>query len=522
MEEGGFVAWLKKDGEVVQAGEPLFTLEGDKATQDVEATDNGILHIPPTAPAPGAIVVVGALLGYLLAPGEPKPDGALATKPAATPASPPRAMPPAIGTTIAASAAMARDTHPLGAPTAPTGSRRVAISPRALRTAAELGVDWSVLRGTGRSGRIREQDVLAAAKLRAQACEAEGVKPVAPSSPPGTRLCVPASVPHGTIVITDWTFSDLAVEENILKPLGVNLVTRQCKSEGELSALVAEADVVVTQFGRLTARVIGAMRRARAIVRYGIGVDNIDLEAARARGIPVANVPDYCIDEVADQTLAFMLALTRQVVPYHRHVSSGRWGLALPLNSMSALRQLVVGVVGFGRIGREVVRRLLAFGCRLLVFDPAVAAMEIQRLGAEPVDSLDALLPQCDVLTLHCPSTAQTRRMLNAARFAQLKRGALLVNVARGDIIDTQALVDALTNGQVAAAALDVCDPEPIPSEHSLLKLPNVVLAPHIASVSEVAVRTLRETVATLAALALVDGLPPNIVNGVSAPRALD
>jgi len=373
-----------------------------------------------------------------------------------------------------------------------------------------------MVRGTGRSGRIREQDVVAAAsKLSGQPRESQGTNR-------GPKLRLPSKVPRGTIVITDWTFADLAVEEGLLQPLGVNLVTRQCKSEGELLELVKDADVVITQFAKLTPTVIGAMRRARAIVRYGIGVDNIDLDAARAKGIPVANVPDYCIDEVADQALAFILALTRQVVPYHRHVSSGRWGLALPLSSMFALRQLVVGVVGFGRIGREVVRRLLAFGCRVLVFDPMVAATALQRQGAEPVATLDALLPQCDVLTLHCPSTAQTRRMLNATTLKQLKRGAFLVNVSRGDIIDTNALVDALTNGQVAAAALDVCEPEPIPPEHPLLKLPNVVLAPHIASVSEVAVRTLRETVATLAALALVDRLPPNIVNGVSKSRTLD
>src|SRR5262249_23467496 len=155
--------------------------------------------------------------------------------------------------------------------------------------------------------------------------------------------------------------------------------------------------------------------------------DNIDLEAARRERIPVCNVPDYCIDEVADQTLAFLLALTRQVVPHAEHVRAGRWGLAVPMGDFQALVDLTVGIVGFGRIGRAVARRLTAFGCRLLVHDPVVPPSEVERAGAKPVSSLAELLPACDVVTLHCPSTAQTRRMLNAAAFARMKAGALLI-----------------------------------------------------------------------------------------------
>jgi D-3-phosphoglycerate dehydrogenase len=147
------------------------------------------------------------------------------------------------------------------------------------------------------------------------------------------------------------------------------------------------------------------MRRARAIVRYGIGVDNVDLDAARAAGIAVCNVPDYCIHEVADQTLSFILGLTRQVVAHTDHVRSGKWGLAVPLDQMRTLKQLTVGVVGFGRIGREVVRRLLQFQCRILVSDPVVPPKTVTEAGAVAV-SFDELLAQADVLTLHCPSTA--------------------------------------------------------------------------------------------------------------------
>src|SRR6185503_6624028 len=151
------------------------------------------------------------------------------------------------------------------------------------------------------------------------------------------------------------------------------------------------------------ANVVSALRKARAIVRYGIGVDNVDLAKARERGIPVCNVPDYCIDEVADQTLAFILATTRQVVTHAIHLRAGKWGLATSLADMKALRDLTVGVAGFGRIGREVVKRLLPFKCAVQVFDPVVPATEIEKPGRAV--SFDELLANADVLTLHCPST---------------------------------------------------------------------------------------------------------------------
>ncbi len=317
-------------------------------------------------------------------------------------------------------------------------------------------------------------------------------------------------------VITDWTFNELSLEEEILQAHGHLVEGRPCKTEQELISLVEDADAVITQFARLTRPVIDAMAKARVIVRYGIGVDNVDLEAARGRGIPVCNVPDYCIDEVADQTLAFILAATRQVVPHCQGVRAGHWKLAVPLAGMKALRDLEVGVLGCGRIGREVVRRLVPFKCHIRVFDPAVEAEQVQRLGGQLVGSLDELLTTSDVLTLHCPSTPKTRRIIGRDALAKLKPGAILVNVGRGDLVDTLALVAALESGQLSGAALDVCDPEPIRAEHPLLKMPNVIVAPHIASASPTAVRKLREAAASLALKALAGEPLPNIVNGVA------
>jgi D-3-phosphoglycerate dehydrogenase len=316
------------------------------------------------------------------------------------------------------------------------------------------------------------------------------------------------------VAVTDYSFESLDVEKAVLEPLGYSLKAwKEKRPPQELAQLVADADAVLTQFAPVNAEVIAAMARAKVIVRYGIGVDNVDLDAARARGIPVCNVPDYCIDEVADHTLAFILATTRQVVTTCLAVRSGSWKLPVPLDQLRTLRELTVGVVGFGRIGRTVVARLRPFGCRLLVHDPIVAAAEVEAAGCH-ARSLKDLLAEADLVTLHCPSSAKTRGMINRDSLGLMKPGAILVNLARGDLIDSPALTQALQSGHLAAAALDVFAPEPIPPDHPILKKGNVILAPHIASASVSAARKLRTTVATIAARAIRGEPLPNVVNG--------
>lgn len=317
------------------------------------------------------------------------------------------------------------------------------------------------------------------------------------------------------IVVTDYTFPDLSIEENILTAAGHEVVAwKEKKSAAELPTLVADADAVITQFAPVNADVIRSMKKARVIVRYGIGVDSVDLQAAKELGIPVCNVPDYCIDEVADHTLAFILATTREVVSNSNFVKAGKWGLATPLDRVFALKNLTVGIVGFGRIGREVVSRLKAFKCRILVHDPIASASDISAAGATAT-TLHDVLTQSDVISLHCPSTAETRGLLNSESLALTKPGAIVINLARGDLIDPAALTAALQSGHLGGAALDVFNPEPIPADHPIRSLDNVILASHIASVSVPAVRKLRETVANLALMAVRGEKLPNVVNGV-------
>jgi D-3-phosphoglycerate dehydrogenase len=320
------------------------------------------------------------------------------------------------------------------------------------------------------------------------------------------------------VAVTDYSFDSLDVEAAVLQPVGCEIsASKRIGPAEEIARLVADADAVLTQFAPLTAGVIAAMGRARVIVRYGVGVDNVDLDAARERGIPVCNVPDYCMDEVADHTLALILAATRHIVANCVQVRAGGWKLGVPLAGMKALSQLTVGVVGMGRIGREVVRRLGPFKCRVVAHDPALPAAEVEKAGAAPA-SLDEVLAQSDVLTLHCPSTPQTRQLIRRETIARMKPGAILINVGRGDLVESAALIDALQQGHLAAAGLDVFDPEPIPPDSPLLKMPQVVVSAHVASASVRAVRRLRETAADIIARALRGEPLLNVVNGVAAP----
>jgi D-3-phosphoglycerate dehydrogenase len=319
------------------------------------------------------------------------------------------------------------------------------------------------------------------------------------------------------VVITDYSFDQVDIERGVLEPQGCAVeALKSGKDPAALAALVKDADAVITQFAPITAEIIGAMQKARVIVRYGIGVDNVDLKAAAAKNIPVCNIPDYCIDEVADHTLALILAATRQIVPCSTVIKAGQWKLPVPLAALHALKDMTVGLVAFGRIGREVAARLKPFKCRILVFDPVVPAAAVKDTGCVPV-TLDELLAQSDLVSLHCPSTEKTKYMINATTLAKMKKGAILVNASRGTLVETPALVAALQSGQLSAAAMDVTDPEPINPDNPLLKLDNVVITPHDASATPQSVKKLRTDAAAIAALAVRGGKLPNIVNGVKA-----
>lgn len=317
------------------------------------------------------------------------------------------------------------------------------------------------------------------------------------------------------VAITDFTFPDLDIERGILEAAGCGVVAGQCKTPEALIDLTADVDAVITQFAPVNAEVVGAMQSAKVIVRYGIGFDNVACDVARKKGIPVCNIPDYCVDEVADHTLAFILSMTRSLRPNCAHIVKGNWGLGVPLTEMRALRDQTVGIVGLGRIGKAVADRLKPFGCSLMGFDPGLSSSELDSLGCVSTE-LDGLLAYSDIVTLHCPSTAQTRNMINADSLAKMKAGSILINVGRGDLVDLVALAEALQSKHIAAAALDVFNPEPLATNSLLPKMDNVIVSSHVASASPKAARKLRETAANLVVKAMKGDPLPNIVNGVS------
>ncbi|MEV8170530.1 C-terminal binding protein [Microbacterium sp. NPDC077486] len=282
------------------------------------------------------------------------------------------------------------------------------------------------------------------------------------------------------IVITDCDHDDIAEERAVAEAGGVDLELFQCRSEDEVIAAAADADAVVVQYAPVTARVLDALPRLRAIGRYGVGVDTVDVPAATARGIAVCNVPDYGTEDVSDHAIALALSLVRGVTELDRRTRAGVYSLSdvKPLHRISAL---TFGVVGVGRIGTATARKAAALGFTVIGHDPRADA----RAREVRLVDLDELLAAADVVSLHVPLDESTRHLIDDRALSRMKPGALLVNTCRGGVVDTAALVRAVRSGAVKAAALDVFEEEPLPPTSALLQLPSVVVTPHTAWYSE-------------------------------------
>lgn len=279
-------------------------------------------------------------------------------------------------------------------------------------------------------------------------------------------------MPEFRVVITDQVFPDTDIEREMFEAAGGELVVAGHRDEA--LALIKDADAILTTYMPMDAEVIGAMRRAKIIARYGIGVDNIDLAAARAADIAVTNVPDYCLEEVAAHTIGLMLMLVRHIPQGMATVAAGRWGVGA-LGEVHRLSALTVGLLGYGRIGRRVATAVEALGGQVVVHDPYVAEAEVGRLVGEA-----ELFATANVLSVHCPLTPQTRGIVNQARLAAMPFGSYLINTSRGPVVVLADVAAALREGRLAGAALDVLDPEP-PDPAVIAEAPNLVVTPHAA-----------------------------------------
>lgn len=296
-----------------------------------------------------------------------------------------------------------------------------------------------------------------------------------------------------TVLLTDYAWPDNQIERNIIERAGFQLISGPATPAAPeaIEALVRlhQPAAILTCWAQVSAAAIASAPDLSIVARLGVGLDNIAVEAATARDIVVTNVPDYCVEEVSDHAVGFALAWTRGLVRFDRAVRAGQWDpSSARLRRLSAL---TCGLIGYGRIGRATARKLGAFGCRLLAHDPYMTA---DAEGIHRV-TLERLLDESDIVIVHAPLTASTHHLINGARLAQMRRGGLLINVSRGGIVDTDAVVAALESGQLSAAALDVLESEPVvPAD--LLAQPGVMCTPHVAFSSDAALAELRRRAA--------------------------
>ena len=285
----------------------------------------------------------------------------------------------------------------------------------------------------------------------------------------------------------------------------------QTKGPAEFLSQAADCDALLNTYaGPITADSIAKMPNCKIIARYGIGVDTIDLEAATAAGIIVTNNPTYCLEEVAEDAMALLLASARKIAFFDRMVRNERWEVP-PGKPIFRLAGSTIGLVGFGNISRLVAVRAAAFGMRVLFSDPFVPDGKFSNLGTKV--ELDQLLRESDFVSLHPPLTAQTRKMINADAFSKMKTTAYLINCSRGPVVDTDALVKALDEKQIAGCALDTTDPEPLPYPHPLRNRENVIINPHAAWYSEQAMAGLQSGAPNEVRRVLSGEWPINVVN---------
>ena len=313
------------------------------------------------------------------------------------------------------------------------------------------------------------------------------------------------------VVLTDYVWESLDVERKTLDGLA-DLVPMKTKKPEEFIGEAADCDALLNTYaGPITAEVMAQMPKCRIIARYGIGVDTIDLEAATRAGIIVTNNPTYCIEEVAEQTMAMLLCAARKIAFYDRMVRAGRWEVP-PGKPMHRLVGQTLGLVGFGNIARQVAVRAAAFGMRVLYCDPFVSEGQFKVPGTRK--DFFEVLEESDFVSLHPPLTAQTRKMINDDAFGKMKPSAVLINCARGPVVDSEALVRALDAKKIAGAALDTIDPEPLPDPHPLRGRDNVIVTPHTAWYSEKAMAGLQAGAPGEVKRVLSGQWPLNVVNG--------
>ncbi len=316
--------------------------------------------------------------------------------------------------------------------------------------------------------------------------------------------------------VSDYDYPDLAIEKSVLEPIGAEVIGLQCKTGHGLAELAADADVILQQYAKISRETLVKLKRCKAICRYGIGMDILDVKAAYEQGMVVTNVPDYCLDEVADHAITLAFMLIRRIPMYAQGARDGKWHWSAG-GQVFRFRGLTWGSIGFGRIAQNITHKLRPFGFRMLAYDPNVSASYLGTCGVQKV-TLDDLLGNAEVVNVMCPYTPETFHLINEAALRKMRPHAILVNCARGKIVDNAALYKALKEGWIASAGLDDPEEEPAkldrwsPKDNPLFSLSNCIITPHVAYVSEDSLRECRRIAAENARAVLLGEMPPNLV----------
>ena len=297
-------------------------------------------------------------------------------------------------------------------------------------------------------------------------------------------------MPRTLIAITDSPFPSLDPAKKALTRLDPEYRMANSASADDILAVARDADAILVTYAKLAGELLRQLKNCKAIGRFGLGVDNIDLPAAKELGIAVNYVPDYCLREVSDHAMALLLALARKVPFSNKLVQSGRWEVP-PIVPLRRLESQTLGLIGFGNIPRALTPKAKAFGFKVLTHDPFVKTDALAAAGVEGVN-FDELLARSDFVSVHAPLLPSTRGLMNAAVFAKMKKGAYLINTARGPLVDEPALIAALDSGQLGGAGLDVVTTEPLGKDSPLLGRDNVILTPHTAFYSVEALEELQ------------------------------
>ncbi|WP_369133868.1 C-terminal binding protein [Modestobacter sp. I12A-02662] len=311
------------------------------------------------------------------------------------------------------------------------------------------------------------------------------------------------------VLVTDADYGALDLEEEVLRAAGHELLTARCRTAAEVIEAARDVDAVLVQYAPITAEVLDALPRLRLVSRYGVGVDVVDLDAARARGVWVCNVPDYGTAEVALHAVAMLLALMRNLIGHDREVHAGRWDHRLG-GRLPRPGGLTLGVVGLGRIGRTTMEGAAPWFGGVVGYDPYLPddawPAGVERLG------LEELFTRSNAVTLHLPLTPETQGLVGADLLARMPAGSFLVNTARGGLVQLDAVAQALADGRLAGVGLDVLPQEPPPADHPLLAHPRALLTPHVAWYSEEAEVELRRKAARNVVSWAETGRPDHVV----------